>query len=540
MPIKYDDHGHVKRPGLTVQFDRAMMSNFAQCANSVIYFAENFYHIIHPKTGAQLIKLRDYQLRILNAFQQNRFNILLSARQSGKTTTSAIYLLWFALFNKDKTIAILANKADTAKGILAEIKYAYEHLPSYLKPGAIEYNAFSIKLENGCIIFAKATSPDALRGESVSLLFCDEFAFVPQNFAEEFWTSNYPTLSTGGSCIIVSTPNGSANLFYKLWKDSIDGKNNFHNEIVNYDQVPGRDEKWKQSTIRDIGQIRFNQEFGNQFVGSTITLIDAKFIVEHLKWEEPTFSPDEYTKMWSKPKSGHKYLISLDTSGGVGSDASVMNVFDITFYPHRPAEQVMIWARNDVTPPKFTELVYDALQYWNNAYVIGEINGLSNEVLSRLFNDKEYDRIYFDNEDETYGIYSDKVSKPQACMWFKEELEESRLLIRDTVTIEELGYFEEVSPGIYKARVGRSFHDDHVITCIWATYFLKSIFFQNEKDEWALENNKPNLNTTLNDFNEEVVDADAEAALEAFLEADKRQNGDSWLDDDEMDRFLRQ
>lgn len=526
MPIKYDDKGAVKRPGLKIEYDQAMIQNYAACAKSVKYFAEKFFFIVHPTTGRQLIELRSYQMMILDGFQNNRFNILLSARQIGKTTCAAIYLLWFAIFNKDKTIAILANKADTAKSILGDIKFAYENLPQYLKPGAVEYNAFSVTFDNGCKIFAKATSPDALRGESISLLFLDEFAFVPQNFAEDFWTSNYPTLSTGGSCIIVSTPNGTANLFYKLWKESIDKRNSFNPMKVEWHEVPGRDDKWKDETIRNLGKIKFAQEYGCQFMGSSITLIDADFITQHLRWEEPEHQPDEYTKMWDRPIKGHKYLISIDTGGGVGSDNSVMNVFDITNYPLGAARQVAMWCRNDKTPPIFAEIVYESAQYWNNAYIIGEINGLSNEVLNRLF-EQGYENIYLDYDDDTYGVYADKASKPKACMWFKEELENQRMTVLDNETIDELGYFEEVSPGVYKAKSGRNFHDDRVMTCIWAAYFLKSKFFEDEKDTWG-------GTVSYNEDGEETsVDPEEEERLQAFIEADEKQHGEGWLDRDE-------
>jgi hypothetical protein len=236
----------------------------------------------------------------------------------------------------------------------------------------------------------------------------------------------------------------------------------------------------------------------------------------------------------------------------VGSDFSVMNVFDITFYPHKPAEQVAIWARNDVTPPMFTDFIHDTLSYWNNAYLIGETNGLSNEVLTRLFDEKEYENIYFDYEDDAYGICSDKVSKPQACVWFKEELEQERLIIRDSQTIDQLGYFEEVSPGVYKAKGGRNNHDDCVITCIWAAHFLKSRFFEDVRDTWNI--NKPKkapqvkleppelqLGVTYDAPLEEeaISDPDVEAAYDAFLERDEDLHGDNWLELDEKRQALK-
>jgi hypothetical protein len=281
MPIKYDDKGAVKRPDMKIQIDKAMLMNYAACARSVKYFAEHYYYIVHPVTGSQLMQLYKFQERILNDFQHKRFNILLSSRQIGKTTCSAIYLLWFACFNKDKNIAILANQANTAKGIMADIKYAYERLPLWLKPGVIEYNAFNIKFDNGCQIIARATSVDALRGESISLLFLDEFAFVPQNIASDFWQSNFPTISTGGSCIIVSTPNGMANLYYSIWKDAEDGNNSFNPIKVEWWEVPGRDDKWKEDQLKNVGKIRFAQEYGCVAGKTKVNIeIDGKIIYD--------------------------------------------------------------------------------------------------------------------------------------------------------------------------------------------------------------------------------------------------------------------
>jgi hypothetical protein len=277
MPIKYDDDGRIKRPGKKIQFDAAMLANYAQCIQDVKFFAENFYYVVHQVTGAQLISLRDYQEGILSNFQDHRLNILMAARQVGKTTCSAIYLLWFACFQKDKTVAILANKASTAVAILDEIKFAYERLPEYLKPGVIEYNKGTVEFDNGCKILARATSKDALRGESAALIFLDEFAFVPNNLADEFWASNLPVISTGGKCIVVSTPNGTGNLFYNLWKDASNDSADFPfvPYKVDWRQVPGRDESWEKEMRQMLGNIRFNQEF-NCFWPDTVINIRHK------------------------------------------------------------------------------------------------------------------------------------------------------------------------------------------------------------------------------------------------------------------------
>lgn len=532
MPIKYDDKGAIKRPNEVTAFDKAMMMNYAACAKSVKYFAENYYYIVNPVTGSQLIPLRDYQIQMIEAFQNNRFNIICSARQVGKTTCSAIYLLWFACFNKDKTIAILGNKADTAKSILSEVKYAYERLPVWLKPGVKEYNAFTLEFDNGCRIIAKATSADALRGESISLLFLDEAAFVPANIAQDFWTANFPTLSTGGSCIIVSTPNGTANLFYTLWKEAVDGINTFKPLKFDWSVVPERDEKWRDETIRSIGKIKFNQEHNCAFNGSVVTLIDSDYILKYMKSKDPILQPDDFTRIWKHPEPNHKYLLSADTAAGVGSDFSVINVFDITYYPLKPAEQVAIWRNNLLTPPAFAEMVHESAKHWNNAYVIGEINGLSNEVLNRLINDYEYENIFFDYDDDTFGVYADKKSKSTTAVNFKHEVENGNVVIVDGQTITELGYFEEVKPGVYKAKEGRNLTDDCVMTCIWAVYFLKSAFFDDVRSEWG----KPVINEDAEEEHTPESQLDQES-LDAFLTADEKQNGEGWLDEDEQNFY---
>lgn len=536
MPIVYKEDGSIKRPDQKIAFSREMLLNYAQCAKDIEYFSEKFYHIV-AKTGKQLIKLRAYQKNMIQMFLKEKNVIILSSRQSGKTTTVGIYALWYAMYNKDKTIAILANKADMAKAILLEIKDAYEEMPAYLKPGVKEYNAHSVIFDNGCKILARATSPNALRGETVNLLILDEFAFVDPHVADPFFTSNYPTLSsTDGQCIIISTPNGTGNLFFDIWQKAQRKENTFASIRVDWWEVDGRDEKWKEGMIKNMGLIKFNQEFGNKFAGSVVTLIDADFIIKKLKAVNPIASPDEYTNIWEYPKPGRKYLISIDTAGGVGSDYSVMNVFDITDCPQEPMRQVATYRRNTITPPAFSTVVYDSLLVWNNAYLIGEINGLSNEVLTRI-QEKEYLNIYYDYDDETFGIYSDRSSKPKAAVWFKDDLETGKILLVDQKTLEEIGYFEEVKPGVYKAKSGRNNHDDMVMTCIWADLFIKSQFFLDEKEEWEKEQ------SYLEDYDDSSgLDTNSEEteALDAFISESKREaeyDNDNWLNDSELERY---
>jgi hypothetical protein len=268
-----------------------------------------------------------------------------------------------------------------------------------------------------------------------------------------------------------------------------------------------------------------------QFQGSTVTLIDADVIINKLKWSEPMLQPDDFTKVWQMPKSGRRYVICIDTGGGVGSDYSIMNVFDITEFPNEPAEQVAIWKNNKTPPNEFADVLKAACEYWNDAYTIGETNGLSAEVLSRLFNDYEYENIFMDMENGgTFGVFSTRKSKPVAALNFKELLEKGLIILHDSETIDEIGIFEEVSPGVFKAKTGKDLHDDCVITCLWLGYFLRSSYFEDEKSMWGNENGySKQFSEDADEYNE---DANIEA-IEAFLEADKKENGDDWLEQDE-------
>lgn len=537
MPIKYKDDGLIKRPNKKMQFTTEQIQEIVKCTKDITYFAEKYFTIITPD-GSKKIKLYDYQKQLLKSFTENQENIVLSSRQSGKTTTVGIFLVWFAFFNSEKTIGILAHKADMAKAILAEIKYAIEEMPEFLKPGVVEYNAFNIKFDNKCEIIAKATSANSLRGETIHLLLLDEFAFVPNNIALDFWNTTYPTLSTSkGKCIIVSTPNGTSNLYYDLWKKALDGRNTFKNIRIDWWQVPGRDEVWKEKTIKNLGSlVRFNQEFGNSFIGSTVTLIDGRFITEKLKAEPPIFeSKDGYTKVWKEPQKGRKYLFSIDTGGGVGSDSSIIDVYDITDFPNGGlCEQVAIYQNNTISPPAFAQYVFDSCEDWNNPYIVGELNGLSAQVIDRLFNDYEYENLYYDYDDETFGLTADKKSKPQAAVWYKEYLETGRIKLKNGETINQIGYFEEVKPGVYKAKEGRNNHDDCVMTGLWASYFLKSKFFEDEMSTWDYKE----------EIDEEAIKEEekqeAEEALSIFLEQDAIEYGENWLEDEEMAYYKRQ
>lgn len=481
----------------------------------------------HPKNTRLYIKsIKKIESEPVRCLQVNNEDHLFLCGKTliptHNTTCSAIFLLWYSMFNKSKTVAILANKADNAKAILTEIKFAYERVPEYLKPGIVEYNAFSIRFDNNSEIICRATSPDALRSLSVSLLMLDEFAFIQNGISEEFWASNYPTISTGGSIIVVSTPNGTGNLFYNLWKDAIDEKNSFYPLEVRWDRHPDRDEEWMRETIKNIGKIRFQQEYNCSFFGSSVTLIDGAFIVSSLKSQDP-IRETEYKKYWKDPVFNRKYAIAIDVSQGVGSDFSVANVFDITDGPDK-VEQVCCYRRNDVNVPEFTEIVYNLGIEWNNAYLIIETNANLGEELQRtLFESPyEYENLFFDYDRAKHGVFATRGNKPAACSWFKELLENKNITIYDENLITEIGYFEEIRENVFKARPGKNCFDDIVMTCIWLSYFLKSKYFEDIKDSWQYEEVS----------SEEVEDKDVYEKWQDFLQTDYEEVEDNWLDKD--------
>lgn len=274
MPINYSVKG-LKRPNSVVQYTQELVQEYAKCSRDIFHFAENYYTIIEEKRGKHIVKLFDYQKEMIQGFIDDRFKVILSARQMGKTTCSALYLLWFAMFQPDKTIGILANKESIAKSIISEIKTAYLEIPDWLKPGIEKWDQLELKFDNGSIIMAGATSEDSFRGESLSVLFLDEFAFVPENVAEDFFTSAFPTISQGGRMIIVSTPKGAAGKFYDIYSKA-NLENPFKSMKITWKQHPDRDEKWKETNLKILGKVKFAQEHECAGINTIVRIRDKK------------------------------------------------------------------------------------------------------------------------------------------------------------------------------------------------------------------------------------------------------------------------
>ncbi len=254
---------NIKRSNVPVNFTEDQIKEYLKCANDPIYFTKEYVKIVHIDHGVIPFDLWPYQEKMYETMESGRFTIVKSPRQSGKTQAMAAYLLWFAIFSdKLPLIAILANKAAQSREILDRIKKSFELLPLWMQQGVVEWNKGSVEFENGARILADSTSGSAIRGKTVALLYLDEFCFVHRNMQDDFFKSTYPTISSAktSKAVITSTPNGY-DLFYKLWTESVEGKNTFQRIEVEWDDVPGRDEKWRAETLENIGEESFRQEF---------------------------------------------------------------------------------------------------------------------------------------------------------------------------------------------------------------------------------------------------------------------------------------
>ena len=478
MPIPYDDK-FIVRPGREIQYTQEMIKELTLCAKDIIYFAEKYVTIIHPIKGEMVIKLYPFQKEMIKAMAENRFSIFCCGRQLGKSTCACIYLLWYALFNPTKTVAILANKQSTAASLIGDIKKAYSMLPAWMKPGVVKFDQLEIGFENDSRIFARATSADALRGESVSLMLADEFAFVPQEIAEDFWVSNFPTLSTGGSVVVVSTPNGTAGKFYQLWMNAVTNKDSKWKHMkVSWEAHPDRDEAWKEAQLQALSKVKFAQEHAVSFTGSAYTLVDGD-LLSKIKAIEPPFYLEEGLHTWKKPVPNRIYMVTCDVAKGSNNDYHVANIWDVTeWHTIGKIEQVAMFRRNDISVFDFKDKIKQLSEKYNMAMAVIENNNLGSVITNQLYFEDGYENVWYDVDKGEYGINANAKTKPLALSYFKEDVESGKMLIRSQDMLNELSYFEEVRTGIFQARTGRGFFDDTVVSGYWTSYALRSRFWE--------------------------------------------------------------
>jgi len=493
----------VKDPGEKIEFTKEMISELYRCKNDALYFANNYCYIIHPSDGRIRLQFRDYQERILKTVHSSRSTCILASRQVGKTTAIAIYIVWYALFHSHKCCAILANKDTTAKSILDDIKTAYENLPNWLKLGVIEYNAHTIVFENGSKIFSAATSKDAIAGESVSFLYIDECALIPENLAQEFYKANFPTISKGEKIVITSTARGVGNLFHTIWKGAVDKTNTYVPERVDYWEVPEySSEEWKKNMIADIGQIAFNAEYGNNFIGSQTTVVGAEFL-KTLKPKEPIIEIEIQNgkyKVFEEYDPKSSYIASVDVSTGSGNDSSILNIFRISWrqpnledhleYEKKeedPPEavitsltQVAVFKSNLVNIPNFVDYTFEVLPQWGTPFFILENNGIGQSFADKMMNEYYWENSYYHEDSMTVGVNSNRLIKSAMVTALKKFAESGKLNICDPETITEFLTFVEKksTSGYRKFQAEEGSNDDLVVSTGWACFLADSIYMQ--------------------------------------------------------------
>ena len=338
----YRDNPLLKRAGVEVKYTQEQLEEYVKCSQDPVYFAANYIKIVNVDQGLMPFRMWDFQKEMIRTYHENRFSITKCPRQVGKTTTTAAFLLWTILFQDSQSVAVLANRGETARGILGKLQLAYENLPMWLQQGVVEWNKGRVELENGSVIIASSTSSSAARSGSFNIVFLDEFAFVPSNIAHDFITSVYPVITSGTKTkiLMVSTPNGM-NLFYKMWEDAIHKRSNYVPFEIHWSQVPGRDAAWKEETIRNTSERQFSQEFETFFLGSSNTLISGKKLQE-ISYQEPQTEHDD-VKIYEAPikedgenvVKDHMYFITVDVSEGKGLDYSAFVVTDISQTPYK-------------------------------------------------------------------------------------------------------------------------------------------------------------------------------------------------------------
>jgi hypothetical protein len=442
----------LKKANTSQGFTENQVIEFAKCIDDPVYFAKNYINIVTLDYGLQLFNPYPFQEVMLDRFHNNRFNICKLPRQSGKSTIVVSYLLYYAIFNDNVNIAILANKASTAKDLLDRLQTAYENLPRWLQQGVLTWNKASLELENGSKIIAASTSASAVRGGSYNIIFLDEFAFVANHIADQFFSSVYPTISSGKNTkvIIVSTPHGM-NHFYKLWHDAERQKNEYIPTEVHWSDVPGRDEEWKRQTIANTSEQQFKVEFECEFLGSVDTLISPSKI-RTMVYEQPRIS-NQGLDVFEDVQKDHSYVISVDVARGVGSDYSAFTVIDITTFPH---SLVAKYRHNEIKPMLFPSVIYEVAKNYNDAYVLCEVNDVGDQVAAILQFDLEYQNLLmcsmrgragqivgqgFSGKKTQLGVKMSKTVKKVGCLNLKTLIEEDKLIFKDYDIIAELTTF---------------------------------------------------------------------------------------------------
>ena len=448
----YLGNPNLKKANVNTEFTKKQVAEYMKCAQDPVYFIRQYIRIVSLDEGVIPFDMYDFQEGMVEKFHEHRFNICKLPRQSGKSTIVTAYLLWYVLFNANVNVAILANKAPTAREMLGRLQLSYENLPKWMQQGIVGWNKGSLELENGSKILASSTSASAVRGMSFNIIFLDEFAFVPNHIAEQFFASVYPTISSGKSTkvIIISTPHGM-NQFYKLWHDAERNANNYVATEVHWSQVPGRDDKWKQQTIENTSEAQFRVEFECEFLGSVDTLITPSKL-RMMPYKDP-INQNKGLAVYENVIAEHNYIITIDVSRGVGNDYSAFVVMDTTTIPYKVVAR---YKNNQIKPIVFPNVIVDVATNYNNAYLLCEVNDIGGQVADIIQYDMEYENLLmvsmrgragqqlgqgFSGKKTQLGIKMSTAVKQVGCSNLKALIEDDKLLVEDYDTIAELTTF---------------------------------------------------------------------------------------------------
>lgn len=463
---------NLKSAHATVEMTYEQIEELKKCMLDPIYFMRKYVYVTHPKLGSVKFDLYDYQEELVTNYNENRFNIVLSARQTGKTETSCAYLLWFAIFHSNKTILVVSKDSEAAKEIIKKIRDEYEELPLWLKPGVLDddWNKHTAAFDNKSRIVARTTTDSSGRGLAISLLYCDELAFVKPSIQNEFWDSVYPTLSTGGSCIITSTPNGDTNLFSTLWKGAESDVNGFKATRIYWDQPPGRDEEFKRETISRIGERKWLQEYETEFISSDNSLFDTRIVqAEQKKYRDmpAAFELNNEQEFFKPLSQDMMYVVGVDPSTGNGNDYSVIQVFEVP-----TMQQVMEFRSNSVNEvflySHLKKIIGFLSQYSDDVYFSVESNGVGRALVALYLRDDDppaYAHFMSERGKNKYGYVTTNPSKKDCAVKFKNMFERNEMTIYSNFLYNEMKSYIRKGD-TFEAQTGAT--DD----CISAVYIV--------------------------------------------------------------------
>ena len=535
----YHGNPNLKSLGYQHHFTKDELTEFVKCQDDPIYFIENYCQIVTLDRGLQPFKLYECQKKKVDFIMKGRKTILMEGRQQGKTVTAAACILHYTIFNDDKNVAIMANKTAAAREVLNRYQIMYENLPIWMQQGVKTWNKGDVDLENGSRVFTSATTASGIRGKSVNWLYIDEAAIIPNNIADEFFASVYPTISAGETTkiLLTSTPLGY-NHFWKFWNESEKGVNGFENMFIPYTDIPGRDDAWAEEQFKLLGEVKYNQEVLCEFLGSTNTLISGKAL-SMMSSIDPIYKKDGLD-IYEEPQENKYYVVTVDTSRGIGGDFSAFVIIDITEMPFKVVGK---YRDNKVSPLLFPDYISKVARDYNNAYVLIENNDIGQQVVDILHQELEYENIFSTVQEKnkqyvspgfgkqtTLGVRTSKAVKRQGCLSLKSLVEETKFLIWDADCISELSTFVERS-GTFASDEG--YHDDLAMCMVLFAWLSTQMFFKDLTD----------VNIREGLYNSQTRMIENDLTPFGFVEdgtepEDEVIDGDYWMWTDERKHFL--